>query len=184
MTIDVKEIIVLKVKKPVDTAPLLQNDRTFVPLRFISEGLGAEVNWEAATRTVRITDSGGDKYRIGDFVIDIGPNDKVDINTRSLMSIVKESGLIIGEGTGTAGPCIIIQIKADIPTTDVPKQREEVAALLKQRVGEKNASEIMVYAAHKQTRYDEIALRIFDEEQYSVYVSGTGGPITITIYMN
>ena len=62
LTIGVKEIIVQGVKKPLDTEPILQDNRTFVPLRFISEGLEAEVIWDAAARAVRITDSssGGD----------------------------------------------------------------------------------------------------------------------------
>ncbi|HHV75989.1 MAG TPA: copper amine oxidase N-terminal domain-containing protein [Syntrophothermus lipocalidus] len=30
------------------------NGRTLVPLRFVSEALGAEVNWNAATRTISI----------------------------------------------------------------------------------------------------------------------------------
>lgn len=38
-----------------DTCPVIKDNRTFVPLRFISEGLGAEVKWEANTRTVVIT---------------------------------------------------------------------------------------------------------------------------------
>ena len=38
-----------------DVAPLLQNDRTFVPLRFVSEKLGAVVDWYAATKDIVIT---------------------------------------------------------------------------------------------------------------------------------
>lgn len=38
-----------------DVAPIIQNNRTMVPLRVISEGLGAEVFWDNASRTVRIT---------------------------------------------------------------------------------------------------------------------------------
>lgn len=38
-----------------DVAPLLQNDRTFVPLRFVSEKLGAVVDWYAATKDIIIT---------------------------------------------------------------------------------------------------------------------------------
>ncbi len=36
-------------------APLIVNDRTVVPLRAISEGLGADVSWEAETRKIIIT---------------------------------------------------------------------------------------------------------------------------------
>jgi hypothetical protein len=38
-----------------DTAAALMNDRTMVPLRFISEGLGANVQWDDSTRTIYIT---------------------------------------------------------------------------------------------------------------------------------
>lgn len=36
-------------------APIIEEDRTFVPLRFIGEALGAEVEWDNDTRTVSIT---------------------------------------------------------------------------------------------------------------------------------
>lgn len=37
-----------------DASPQLVNDRVMVPLRFVSEGLGAQVKWEETTNTVRI----------------------------------------------------------------------------------------------------------------------------------
>lgn len=37
-----------------DTNAILQNDRTMVPVRFISETLGANVDWDQATKTVSI----------------------------------------------------------------------------------------------------------------------------------
>ena len=37
-----------------DTEALLKEDRTFVPVRFVSEGLGARVDWDSAVRTVYI----------------------------------------------------------------------------------------------------------------------------------
>ncbi|MDD5689953.1 MAG: copper amine oxidase N-terminal domain-containing protein [Caldisericia bacterium] len=33
----------------------MKNGRTFVPIRFISEHLGAKVDWDESTRTVTIT---------------------------------------------------------------------------------------------------------------------------------
>ncbi|MBE7042480.1 MAG: hypothetical protein E7399_03185 [Ruminococcaceae bacterium] len=35
-----------------DVAPFIQQDRTFVPVRAIFEGLGAQVNWDGETKTV------------------------------------------------------------------------------------------------------------------------------------
>jgi len=39
-----------------DTAPILVNDRTLVPVRLISESLGKQVGWDQANRTVVIID--------------------------------------------------------------------------------------------------------------------------------
>ena len=38
-----------------DVAPIIRNDRTMLPIRFIAEALGAEVGWDGETRTVTIT---------------------------------------------------------------------------------------------------------------------------------
>lgn len=42
-------------QKMLETEPFIENDRTFTPIRFISELLGADVNWNETTRTVTIT---------------------------------------------------------------------------------------------------------------------------------
>ena len=36
-----------------DVPPIMENDRTLVPLRVIFEALGAGVEWDGATQTVR-----------------------------------------------------------------------------------------------------------------------------------
>lgn len=38
-----------------DVPAIIKNDRTMVPVRFVSEALGANVEWEATTKTVIIT---------------------------------------------------------------------------------------------------------------------------------
>lgn len=37
-----------------DTAPVIVNGRTLVPLRFVGEHMGATVDWDGATQTVKI----------------------------------------------------------------------------------------------------------------------------------
>ncbi len=75
------DIVALKVDNPnayakgaktyVDTenleiAPIVQNGRTLVPVRFIAEKFGAKVGWDAATETVTVTtDIGVIKLQIG-----------------------------------------------------------------------------------------------------------------------
>lgn len=39
----------------IDVAPFLHNDRTMVPLRFVSEVFGFQVGWDGTTRTVSLT---------------------------------------------------------------------------------------------------------------------------------
>ena len=43
------------VDKELIVAPEIKNDRTMVPLRFVSESLGAKVDWNGETRTITIT---------------------------------------------------------------------------------------------------------------------------------
>lgn len=42
-------------KVQLDVAPVIENDRTLVPLRFVSENLGADVKWDGSLRRVYIT---------------------------------------------------------------------------------------------------------------------------------
>lgn len=42
---------------PMDVAPTIINDRTYVPARYVAEATGYDVNWDGATRTVSITGS-------------------------------------------------------------------------------------------------------------------------------
>lgn len=52
-------------KVQLDVPPEITEDRTFVPLRFISENMGAEVNWDALSNTVGITYN-DTVYRLGE----------------------------------------------------------------------------------------------------------------------
>lgn len=43
------------VSKVMDAAPYIKNGRTFVPMRYLGEALGAEVAWDATAKTVTLT---------------------------------------------------------------------------------------------------------------------------------
>ena len=57
--IDKKNAKVNGVTKTLDVAPQIINGRTMVPVRFVSENLGAKVDWDDKTKTITITYSGG-----------------------------------------------------------------------------------------------------------------------------
>ncbi|MBR4720589.1 MAG: InlB B-repeat-containing protein, partial [Clostridia bacterium] len=64
LTINNVNATVFGEEKANDVAPIIRNDRTMLPIRFIAEALGAEVGWDGETRTVTITS--------GETVITIG----------------------------------------------------------------------------------------------------------------
>ncbi|MBO4898049.1 MAG: InlB B-repeat-containing protein [Clostridia bacterium] len=66
LTIGKKEAIVWGEEKVNDVAPMIRNDRTMLPARFIAENLGAEVSWDNEARKVIITK---DKTKI-EIIID------------------------------------------------------------------------------------------------------------------
>ncbi|NMW86031.1 hypothetical protein HKO22_09890, partial [Peptoniphilus sp. AGMB00490] len=41
-----------------DVTPVIRNDRTMLPLRYVAEAIGADVNWDAKTRTATFTKDG------------------------------------------------------------------------------------------------------------------------------
>lgn len=55
MWVGKKEITVNGVKRSIDVAPIIQNGRTYVPVRFSAENLNAKVDWINSTREAVIT---------------------------------------------------------------------------------------------------------------------------------
>lgn len=49
-----------------EPSPLLKDNRVFVPVRFVSEQLGAQVTWDGENKTVVIEDQRGDRYLKGE----------------------------------------------------------------------------------------------------------------------
>ena len=58
LTIDVKDATVFGEEVINDVAPVIRNDRTMLPIRFIAEALGAVVDWDGENRVVTITGEG------------------------------------------------------------------------------------------------------------------------------
>jgi len=57
LTIDKKEAQVFGKTETNDVAPIIVNDRTMLPARFVAENLGANVEWNGNERKVRITNA-------------------------------------------------------------------------------------------------------------------------------
>lgn len=57
---------------PLDTPPVIVDNRTLVPLRFFSEAFGCEVNWYPETRAIRISSPPRDINVIGFYALGAG----------------------------------------------------------------------------------------------------------------
>ncbi|RYD07190.1 hypothetical protein N752_00990 [Desulforamulus aquiferis] len=55
MVIGQKSFIVNGESKTMDTAPVIKDGRTFIPVRFLGEALNCNVAWDATTNTVTIS---------------------------------------------------------------------------------------------------------------------------------
>lgn len=92
MTIGKKDYSINSEKKKMDTVPFVQDSRTLVPVRFVAEAIGAQVEWDSENQVVKIANN--------DSVITL----KVGENTYSLngktsemdtKSIIKDSRTFI-----------------------------------------------------------------------------------------
>jgi len=55
LTVGKQEIVVNGDKKTIDAAPYIKNSRTLVPIRFVTEAIGANVSWNDKTKEVTIS---------------------------------------------------------------------------------------------------------------------------------
>lgn len=70
-----KNVSVNGVDNSIDVAPMIKNERTFVPLRFISESFDNDVKWDNNTRTVKINKKQSSSSIIPDGVKSSSTND-------------------------------------------------------------------------------------------------------------
>ncbi len=171
-------------KRQMDTAANRVGGRTFVPLRFVSEGLGASVKWDSAVSTVYISTSG--------FVDDVKKPEtdetknevyeetihgfKVKQNTGSELDIWK------GSGTGHTA-LFILSITFSTRGADYGMQVQEVEDILSQKVEAKTVTSVMNYVKTKKKEEPELPLKIFKDDNYEIYVdSSINSSIVVTVF--
>ncbi|MBS6719751.1 MAG: copper amine oxidase N-terminal domain-containing protein, partial [Peptoniphilus harei] len=83
-------------KRLMDVTPVLRNNRTMLPLRYVAEAIGADVKWDAKTRTATFTKDGltaSIQVDGNEIVLSNGKVIKMDskplmLNNRILVSVV------------------------------------------------------------------------------------------------
>jgi len=70
-----------------DVKPVIKEGRILIPVRAITEGMGADVNWDASSSIVTITSADGDTIIM--FYLDKSDNGKVTVNGEKVVIDVK-----------------------------------------------------------------------------------------------
>lgn len=140
-----------------DAKAVIKDSRTMIPLRFVSEGMGAEVNWDEATKTVSI--------RKG-----LSPSSTPLAIPSATPS--HGTGANIEEAENPNEVDFYIQIDAIFP---LEPQYTEVQAYLKTKVGGKLASEILTYVKQKKLNREELPEKFFQWGEKKIQVISTKG---------
>ena len=195
LTIGKKAYKINESTKLMDTAALRKSNRTFVPLRFVSEGLGAKVKWDSANYTVEITTGDGATTSSGNTKDDPskpgsknfdwdawedsgsieGKSDKITTEGFSYYSVYN-SGLAPGvslykkEYGNTFTILNILITVGRVGGDDLEAQAKDLEGILRQKVDEKTVDEVMKYVRQKKNREDVLQEKVFEDGTFKITV--------------
>lgn len=170
-------------QKRMDTAAARVGGRVFVPLRFVSEGLGASVKWDSAVSTVYISTSGfvDDKEKPKndpkDQVVEENIHGfKVKQNTGSQLHVLKGDG-------GKDEAIFALAIVFGKVGANYEMQVSEVEGILSQKIEKETVEKVMNYVKTKKKREPELEFKEFEDKKYKIWVeSSINASIGVTVF--
>jgi hypothetical protein len=156
-----KEYTINGEKNLMDTEALLKEDRTFVPVRFVSEGLGARVDWDSAVRTVYI-----DTREKGDIKDDT-PKDGSIIEKNGYL-VPNDTNIIIAKARDSEVVETYITINFMKPNFE--KQIEDLTFALENKFGKDIANEVRKHVEQKKSRWHELPEKYIYVEKTNQYI--------------
>lgn len=180
-TIDKEEYTINGESKKMDTKALLKDTRTFVPVRYVSEGVGATVKWDESLNTVYIDTT----------TIAVKP--EID---RSKPWKEEYYGFTVTHNTGSmlsahkgeydemkTHPVLYLTINFDYVGANYDMQVKEVEEILKQQVDKNTVDELIKFVKKKTAKDQELGFKEFIDDTYSIAVlSNENKNIGITVY--
>ncbi|WMT42048.1 copper amine oxidase N-terminal domain-containing protein [Paenibacillus sp. D2_2] len=195
LTINKKAYKVNESTKLMDTAALTKSNRTFVPLRFVSEALGAKVKWDSANYTVEITTGdGATAASSGDDNDPTNPasnsfdyeafraarsiEGKTEKKTSEGYSYYEEyeSGLIVSDSRykkeygNTQTIMNLLLTVGRVEGDNLEEKANDAEGILRQKVDSKTADAVMKYVRQKKNREDELPEKLFKDDTYKIVV--------------
>lgn len=178
LVIGKKEYEVDGVKQQMDTAAQIKEQRTFVPIRFVSEALGAKVEWDNDVRTVyidtRTAPSEPDDGEVKEAVVHGFKVEYVEMGKNAHPVYVTESKLRVSKGSyeelGRNYALMDLGIEFDTIGADPTKATNEAEEILIQQVDSDVVESIMKYVRTKTKREDILEQKIYEDSTYKIYV--------------
>ncbi|GAA0388136.1 copper amine oxidase N-terminal domain-containing protein [Paenibacillus motobuensis] len=204
LTIGKKAYKINESTKLMDTAALRKSNRTFVPLRFVSEGLGAKVKWDSANYTVEITTGDGTTASSGETKNDPtkpgsknfdwdaweasrsveGKTEKKTSEGFSFYTNYK-SDLVVMDGKYQENHGLIINIiitYGNVGGDNIEAKVKDLESILLQKIDETTVEAVLKYVKQKKAREDELPEKIFKDDTYEVIVqSKSYGDLNVVI---
>ena len=188
LTINSKQVTVNGASKTLDTAAVVKNERTYVPLRFIGEAFGAGVRWDSKVRIVYI-DNGKpalpetEVVQMGLFTM---PTDRFEYVIEDSLGIGGRSEKYVTYdvtdiGTPQQNHALFINYNNKIPYAEMYDETEEY---LSQVVSPTKAKEIMDFCRKKKDIYDFIGVKKIYENGIYVQAISVKEGVNIVVTKN
>ncbi|MDN4069013.1 copper amine oxidase N-terminal domain-containing protein [Paenibacillus vini] len=190
LTLGKKSYTVNGKTKQMDTVALRKSSRTFVPLRFVSEALGAEVKWDSLNYIVEIhTGSGSTGSTTGEDTGNAekpttweefeanrnveGKSEKLKVEGFSFNNFYKSGLTVFGDRYDSKAKetaILRILVSFGFEDDDLDQQIKDVEEVIGQRINSKTVDSIMSYVKQKKKEEDKLAEKIFQDDTFKVVV--------------
>ncbi len=185
-----KQVNLNDTAKQLDTAAIVKEGKTYVPLRFVSEALGAQVQWDPKGRTAYINNNGEPIVQddvlttIRGFVISVTKETQVTDRVSSFL-INTESGLMIimkkQEDPDDKDNRCIMSLHADITTSTYKDQIKEIEHILNQKISPQTMSKIKTHIEKKTDMLVDVGDIDYDDGKFIVRVTGRTHKIYVQV---
>ncbi|AWB43145.1 hypothetical protein DCC85_02115 [Paenibacillus sp. CAA11] len=169
-----------------DTSAVERSSRIYVPLRFVSQALDAQLSWDPETNSVKVTSPDGVELKL-----------KAEEPKEESTGTVKDwygfkvitdsdSKLLVDKGSYEkykTSYLFSFLITFGYVGENHQKQLKEVESILRQKVESNTVDKVMKYVKSKTKRDDELPMKSYKDSKYEIVViSDYNGDVNVKVY--
>ncbi|GBF33965.1 hypothetical protein DCCM_3076 [Desulfocucumis palustris] len=197
LTIGKAQISINGQNKAMDVAPLLASGRTFLPARYVAEGLGYQVGWDEAAQTVVCWPAGEPKPDVAsavNYLVSVvnptlpqQPKGET-LTTRAGYRIPIDTKLVIPKDINELGPgdpnkCEL-GFGIDLTKSELASQWNDASSILSQKINGQTVNEVMAYVKQKTDWKQVLVFQQWESNGKKIGVNSPGGSdgVQITVW--